>query len=117
MRRKATIPLVLMTCLWGTAVPAVTLNSRTSAITYATPDGVQHVWIFATSATNLYAASSDDNWTWMDLGQPPSGQGISVPSAITYRDPSVGQAFAVFVTTDDGHLRVNAYLPSSGWQW
>ena len=70
MRRKATIPLVLMTCLWGTAVPAVTLNSRTSAITYATPDGVQHVWVFATSPTNLYAASSDDNWTWMDLGQP-----------------------------------------------
>jgi len=34
MRRKATIPLALMTCLWGTAVPAVNLNSRTWAITY-----------------------------------------------------------------------------------
>ena len=117
--RKATFPLALMICLWGTRLLAVDLNSRTSAITYATADGVQHVWLFATSATNLYAASSDANWTWMDLGQPPSGRGISVSSAITYRDRSGGQVFAVFVTTDDGHLLVNAksYLPGSVWQW
>jgi len=117
MRRRATISLALMICLWGSGVLAVDLNSRTSAIRYATPDGVQHVWLFATSATNLYAASSDDNWTWMDLGQPPSGRGISVPSAITYRDRSGGQVFAAFVASDDGHLLVNACLPGSVWQW
>jgi hypothetical protein len=119
MKLNRIIPFVCISCLSSTHALAVAdLYSRTSATTYATPDGIQHVWIFAASATNLYAASSDGNWTWMDLGQPPAGRRIgSGPSAVSYPDRSGGQAFAVFLTSDDGHLLVDAYIPGLDWQW